>query len=104
MVREKGHQEWLQELSIEADIPIVNIGLSNNQLEFDESIQGIDSAEPLHRLIRDNELRPTWQIQLNSFKKNHKLTLRPLDINGVNFSIKLPTANSRLEEQEVTFD
>jgi len=41
--------------------------------------------------------RPHWRIHYRPRRNNHRLRFEPLDINGVEFEIRLPTAASRLE-------
>lgn len=100
LTRRTGEQDWQQELKIESDIPITRIQLSDSAGEIDKPLEAINSEDSLHWIVRDQQLRAIWQLNISPFKKRHKVTLRPLDINGVNFLIKLPTAHSRLNEQE----
>jgi signal transduction histidine kinase len=44
------------------------------------------------------QLQPRWLIKLKTVKKEHKIIFKPLDIAGVQFDIKLPTAKFQLNE------
>jgi len=100
--------EWLNEISIQPDIPIENIAVksidpdSKNEIDIYTS-NTIEKSEAFDWLEPSENGRSRWKIQLKPYKNKHQLLFKPLDINGVCFEIKLPTANSRLNEQELEF-
>lgn len=107
--RRTGEEDWQQELKLESDIPVSELRLSETDLSDKENLVNqtlpiTDIKVAVEWIVRDKYQRPVWIIKVGAFKKQHKMTFKPLDVKGVNFSIKLPTANSRLEEQEITFE
>ena len=102
-VKEAHSAEDAIEFICTTDIPINKVQLEKlNQNSLPQSIE-IDQSKSIDYLDTINELAPEWRIQLSAFKKQHKLTFAPLDINGVRFDIFLPTADSRLNEIEPEF-
>lgn len=104
-VKQENDSQWSIELVIQPDIPIESINIKPIKLEGDN--EGLTELGHTAGPIDENEgfewLEPTvtgrsqWLIQLKAFKNVHKLTFKPLDINGVCFDIKIPTAKSHLE-------
>ncbi|WP_444997722.1 sensor histidine kinase [Aliikangiella sp. IMCC44359] len=99
-----GNEQWDKEVTIISDIPIVSLEISTNEEDSLPLQQILNEYEPLEWLEPTENFQPKWLIQLNAFKKTHKLSFKPLDINGVQFEIKIPTADSRLNEQELDFE
>jgi signal transduction histidine kinase len=48
--------------------------------------------------------RPYWQIDYQPKRNANQLTFRPLDVSGVEFEIRLPTAQQRLDGSELDRD
>lgn len=64
--------------------------------------EGYSKSEKLvqEHLCGNVLLPPCWSIDVQPKRggnKTHNVTFNPLDISGVRFSIKLPTAQARLE-------
>lgn len=97
-------EEWDKEVVITSDIPIVSLEILTNEEDSLPLQQTFNEYEPLEWLEPTENFQPKWLIQLNAFKKTHKLSFKPLDINGVQFDIKIPTADSCLNEQEIDFE
>ncbi len=100
-VKQKSETEWSNELAIQSDIPIVSIQVKS--IEPVTSNENIDDSDPIEASSQFEWLQPKanqrsqWVIQLTPFKNIHKLSFKPLDIQGVCFNIKIPTAKSHLE-------
>lgn len=92
---------WQNEFIIQQDIPIDSIEVTTSGGDLIEKTQLLESIEQTDEF---NWLEPAdnfiskWVIQLKPYKKQHKLVFQPLDIRGVCFNIKLPTAASHLNE------
>jgi len=48
--------------------------------------------------------RPHWQINYQPKRGEHRLGFEPLNINGVEFEVRLPTAQQRLDNSELELD
>ncbi|SEP19927.1 hypothetical protein [Aquisalimonas asiatica] len=48
--------------------------------------------------------RPHWRLDYAPKRKAHRVSIEPLNINGVEFEIRLPTAQHRLESSDVEPD
>ena len=44
-----------------------------------------------------NPAHPQWCLEVTAAKKHHKLSFKALDVSGVEFTVQLPTAESRLD-------
>ena len=62
-----------------------------NELEGQDSFSHLDNSEPL---------LPRWVLEITNRKRSAKMVFKPLDVRGVRFRAKIPTALSRLENQE----
>ncbi len=104
-VRQDNETEWLKELILQPDIPVESINIqtiqkgkkneSNDKIEYDSGpIQQAEEFEWLEPVFNG---RSQWFITLKAYKNTHKLIFKPLDIRGVCFDIKIPTAKSHLE-------
>ena len=56
----------------------------------DETSNYLDARDPLI---------PRWVLELQNRKRSSKLVLRPLDVRGVEFTARFPSAKSRLDNQ-----
>ncbi len=95
--------EWQDDVIINTNIPITSIELQcyNNETEKynpSEYSPTIDQLIKFEWCSLSKELINHWNISLKPFKKNHQLTFKALDVCGVKFDIKLPTAESSLNE------
>lgn len=86
---------------------------SKKQIQSFELISKNGDATVSELIMKDQELQwcdqknalyPEWLISVSTSKRKHQLQFQPLDINGVCFEIMLPTAHSRLEDREVSFE
>ena len=51
-----------------------------------------------------NPERPHWRISYQPRRSAHQITFEPLDISGVEFDIRLPTSQHRLDNSELALD
>lgn len=56
-----------------------------------DTVSQPDSSEPL---------LPRWMLDVHNRRRSARLVFKPIDIRGVRFRVSLPTASSRLENQE----
>ena len=90
--------EW----SYASKIVSVEVSSRNNtepqvisELPGEDSFNQLDSSEPL---------LPRWVLEITNRKRSAKMVFKPLDVRGVRFRVKLPTALSRLENQDADID
>ena len=110
-VRQEDQASVDETFTLSSDIPIVKIAIMRHESQPGKSANkasestfiDIDPTEPVDWLDPDSILAPDWRIQISAFRKHHRLIFSPLDIDGVQFDIFLPTADSRLNEQEIDF-
>jgi len=104
-VKQENESQWSNELVIQPDIPIESISIipielngdKEGLIELEHTTGPIDESEGIEWLEPAVTGISQWFVQLKAFKNVHKLTFKPLDINGVCFDIKIPTAKSHLE-------
>ena len=79
---------------------IASIEVSSNEpgqpqliagLALDETSSHVDALEPQ---------RPCWILDVKNRKRSARLVLVPLDVSGVEFRLCLPSASSRMENQD----
>ncbi len=81
--------------------PISNIEVSSQASAEPQVINEIPGQDNFHCLDNSNALLPTWVLEINNRKRSSRMVFKPLDVRGVRFRVKLPTALSRLENQDV---
>lgn len=100
-IKQENQTEWLNELLIQPDIPIESMTISTISDGSDHTVEHdsgpISATDKFEWIEPTDNRRSQWMIQLKPYKNIHKLTFRPLDITGVCFDIKIPTAKSHLE-------
>lgn|GEM_PF-329241 len=103
-VKESHADEGLSEWELTTDIPIkkLQIQIIGDNKAFTQD--NISPESPFNWVDPGNFLQPRFQINVGSFRKHQKLSFKPLDIRGVAFEVKIPTAQSRLDELEIEFD
>ena len=60
--------------------------------------------ENFYHLDNSDVLLPRWVLEISNRKRSSRLVFKPLDVRGVRFTVKMPTARSRLENQEGDVD
>ncbi|TQV72821.1 ATP-binding protein [Aliikangiella marina] len=88
---------------LESDIPIEFLSIKEAEKSSASVLEKIDLNEQKSLVDVSHHLFAKWSLKLSKFNKKHTLTLQPLDIQGVAFTVKLPTANSRLNDVEPDF-
>lgn len=100
---EETNENWNNEYVLNSNDTITAIEISTNDNEAFVS-EPIEQNTPFLWLEPNKWLQPGWLIEVKTIKRKHQLLFKALDISGVCFEIKLPTALSRLNEQDVIFD
>jgi len=67
-------------------------------------ITELDEQQEVSQLDCSEILIPRWVIEIGNRKKSAKLVFRVLDVRGVRFEVKFPTALSRLENQDADIE
>jgi signal transduction histidine kinase len=79
--------------------PIVSIEVSRRSGRKPQVISDLNRAEASTHLDARDSLIPRWVLELQNRKRSSKLVLLPLDVRGVEFIARFPTAKSRLDNQ-----
>lgn len=96
---ESGHQvskrhEWSY------TAPIASIEVSSTAAGQPQLIAGLASNQTSSHVDDSDPLRSHWVLDVKNRKRSARLVLIPMDVSGVEFSLGLPTASSRLENQD----
>ena len=78
---------------------IVSIEVSRRSGRKPQVISDLNRDETSSHLDARDLLIPQWVLELQNRKRSSKLVLLPLDVRGVEFVARFPTAKSRLENQ-----
>lgn len=84
--------------------PVSSIEVSSQATAEPQVIGDLLNRENFQQLDNSDVLLPRWVLEINNRKRSSRLVFRPLDVRGVRFRMKLPTAISRLESQETEAD
>ena len=79
--------------------PMVSIEVSRRSGRKPQVISDLKRDETSSHLDARDPLIPRWVLELQNRKRSSKLVLLPLDVRGVEFIARFPTAKSRLENQ-----
>ena len=79
--------------------PIVSIEVSRRSGRKPQVISDLNRSETSSHLDARDPLKPRWALELQNRKRSSKLVLVPLDVRGVEFVARFPTAKSRLDNQ-----
>jgi hypothetical protein len=63
-------------------------------------IAGLASGEDSSHLDSSDPLHAHWVLDVRNGKRSARLVFAPLDVRGVEFIVRLPTARSRLDNQD----
>ncbi len=80
--------------------PITSVEVSSQASAEPQVINNLPGKETFSQPDTSESLLPRWVLEINNRKRSAKLVFRPLDVRGVRFRVKFPTAISRLENQE----
>ena len=103
-MQEDNLDKWQNEITLTQNIPINSIEVKSVFNEKVDMSEEIDADSAFEWLEPAANLASQWSIKLTSFRKKHKLVFKPLDICGVCFSVKIPTAESHLNEDTLEVD
>jgi hypothetical protein len=81
--------------------PIVSIEVSRRSGRKPQVISDLNRNETSSHLDARDPLKPRWALELQNRKRSSKLVLVPLDVRGVEFVARFPTAKSRLDRKSV---
>ena len=79
--------------------PVVSIEVSRRAARKPQVISDLKRDESTSHLDARDPLVPHWVLELQNRKRSSKLVLLPLDVRGVEFVARFPTAKSRLDNQ-----
>lgn len=82
------------------DKPIARVELKSEENADPQLLSGMSGKQDYTLLDSSEVLLSRWIVEINNRKKSAKLIFRPLDVRGVRFRVKFPTAVSRLEGQD----
>ncbi len=81
--------------------PVSSVEVSSQASAEPQVISDLIGKENFTQLDASETLLPRWVLEISNRKRSAKLVFRPLDVRGVRFRVKFPTAVSRLENSEV---
>ena len=79
--------------------PIVSIEVSRRAARKPQLISDLSRDETSNYLDARDPLIPRWVLELKNRKRSSKLVLLALDVRGVEFTARFPSAKSRLDNQ-----
>lgn len=77
--------------------PVSSIEISSQSGTEPQLIDNLSGVESFPKADTSNPLLPRWRLNITNRKRSAKLVFKPIDVRGVRFCLKLPTAVSRLE-------
>ena len=80
--------------------PIASIEISSTAVGQPQLIAGLGSGEESSHLDGSDPMRAHWSLDVKNRKRSARLIFKPLDVRGVEFILRLPTARSRLDSQD----
>ena len=80
--------------------PIASVEVSTQTAKNPQLISGLMVAEDSNHVDVTDPLRSHWVVDVKNRKRSSKLLFSPLDIRGVEFVVRVPTAKSRLDNQD----
>ncbi len=80
--------------------PVTSVEVSSQASAEPQIISDLIDKQSFSQLDASDTLLPRWVLQISNRKRSSKLVFKPLDVRGVRFRIKFPTAVSRLENSE----
>ena len=79
---------------------INRVEVSSDSNAEPQIITGLDEQQNITQLDKSEALMSHWVLEIINRKKSAKLVFKVLDVRGVCFKVKFPTALSRLENQD----
>ena len=94
----EGAAEKRQEWSYAS--PITSIEASPSANRKPQLVSGLGANEESSHLDDSNPMMPRWVLEVRNRKRSSKLVFMPLDVRGVEFTVRFPNASSRLDNQD----
>ncbi|HKJ50812.1 MAG TPA: hypothetical protein VKB27_04890, partial [Gammaproteobacteria bacterium] len=82
------------------DSPIVSIEASQSASRKPQLISGLKSGEDSTHLDSTDTMLPRWVLEVRNRKRSSRLVFMPLDVRGVEFTVRFPSAKSRLDNEQ----
>jgi hypothetical protein len=82
------------------DSSIVSIEASQGGNRKTQLISGLGPGEDSTHLDAASPLLPRWVLDVHNRKRSARLVFMPLDVRGVEFTVRLPSAKSRLDNDD----
>ncbi len=82
------------------DAPIASVEISPKGAKKPQLISALADGEDSSHVDTTDPLLPHWVLDVRNKKRSSKLVFVPLDMRGVQFIARFPSANSRLENQD----
>jgi len=79
---------------------ISRVEVSSGSNAEPQTIAGLEQQQNITQLDKSEALMSHWVLEITNRKKSAKLVFKVLDVRGVCFKVKFPTALSRLENQD----
>jgi hypothetical protein len=79
---------------------VVSMEVTSQTLEQPQVIRILDSVNKSDYLDASHHQLPRWVLEVSNRQKSSKVCFKPLDVRGVRFRLALPTAASRLDNQD----
>ncbi len=101
MCRQGGEEEPLSkrlEWSYPAPVTSVEVGMRGRRKP--QLISGLERDRSSHHVDEMNRLIPRWAVEIRNRKRSSALRFVPLDVRGVQFVARFPSAGSRLENED----
>jgi len=80
--------------------PIASVEVSSTAAERPQVLAGFANDATSSHVDDSDPLRAHWLLDVRNRRRSARLVFVPLDVSGVEFSLRLPTASSRLENQD----
>ncbi|AJQ92906.1 sensor histidine kinase [Gynuella sunshinyii] len=95
LCRKSGHDEAVKELDWKLQDKLLNIEITHQSDQKTHRLLELDSKKTI--MDPSQPACPRWSLTLKQSHKQTDIHFKPLDISGVRFEIRLPTATARLD-------
>ena len=95
LCRKSGQDAAEKTLDWKLDSKLVNIEITHQSDQFTHRLLELDSKKTI--MDPSQPSSPRWLLTLKQQGKQTEISFKPLDISGVQFDIRLPTATARLD-------
>ncbi|MGM0434359.1 MAG: ATP-binding protein [Pseudomonadota bacterium] len=93
----QGQLEWTFETPVES----VEVTTTDDREQPTQRLADFEAKGKQQRFDPGHPERPRWRLSLTPKRNAHRLSFEPLAIDGVEFEIRLPTAQQRLDNTEL---